>query len=100
MKAETMKAYGITQEMVENVAQAYGTIVDRCMVGAQLDAEFDGGEFSTPAAVRAFERKVEEMLVRESERYGVDVNALKGAVYDFLNTPEEGEDHSGAPRIG
>ncbi len=93
-------SFEITQEMVENTAQAYSAIVDRCMVGAQLDAEFDGGEWSEPAAVRAFERKVEEMLVRESERYGVDVNALKGAVYKFLSPTEEDEDHSGAPRVG
>jgi hypothetical protein len=99
MKAETMKAYGITQEMVEDTAQAYSAIVDRCMVGAQLDAEFDGGEYSGPAAERAMDKAIDQMFLEKANEYNVDVNALKEAVYEFLS-PTEDEDYSGAPRIG
>ena len=92
-------SFEITQEMVENTAQTYAELVDRITGGAELDHAVDAGEWSGPASDRALTRESDQLFIKQAETYGVDVNELKYKVYEFLNTPDEDIDHSGAPRI-
>lgn len=86
---ETMKTYRITQEMVDNVAQAYGAVIDRIMGAQDLDELVDGGEWSGPAAARKLERAHEQLFLEKANEYNVDVDALKEAVYDLLNEEQD-----------